>query len=122
MSWEFGLLVVLLLWIIREVRRVGMALFDLCAFIRPVSEHFRRIDAEERKARLTASFAEYEQESYTKFMARAEKEGLDAAVAATSGTHSEAAPIGSWRKAWLGACKAARVHYEHLFQRIRTGL
>ena len=73
MDWKFGVLLVLFLLTIREIRLLRSLLSAVYDLFYPVSQHFERIEAEERKGRAAARFAEHEQESLRRFEAQTEK-------------------------------------------------
>ncbi|MGB7517179.1 MAG: hypothetical protein WBQ61_06490 [Candidatus Acidiferrum sp.] len=74
MDWKFGVLLILLLLTIREIRLLRSLLSAVCDLCHPISQHFGRLEAEERERRTAVGYAEYEQESQRKFEAQAEKE------------------------------------------------
>jgi hypothetical protein len=67
MDWKFGVLLVLFLFTIREIRLLRSLLSAVYDLFQPVSQHFGRIEADERERRVAVGFAEYEQESSRKF-------------------------------------------------------
>jgi hypothetical protein len=73
MDWKFGVLLILFLLTIREIRLLRSLLSAVYDLIHPISQHFERIEAEERERRVAVGFAEYEQESWRKFQAQTEK-------------------------------------------------
>ena len=73
MDWKFGVLLVLFLLTIREIRLLRSLLSAVYDLFYPVSQHFERIEAEERKGRAAALFAAWEEESSRKFEAESEK-------------------------------------------------
>jgi len=77
MDWKFGVLLVLFLLAVREIRLLRSLLSAVYDLLYPVSEHFKRIEAEERKGRVAAGFAAWEQESSRKFEAQTDKGGGD---------------------------------------------
>ena len=73
MDWKSGVLPVLFLLAIREIRLLRSLLSAVYDLFHPISQHFGRIEAEERERRAAVGFAKYEQESSSKFEAQTEK-------------------------------------------------
>ena len=72
-DWQFGVLLVLFLLAIREIRLLRSLLSAVYDLVYPISQHFTRIEADERQRRSAATFAEYESESWRKFNTQADK-------------------------------------------------
>ncbi len=73
MDWKFGVLLVLFILTIREIRLLRSLVSAVYDLFHPISQHFGRIEAEERERRAAVGLAKYEQESLRKFEAQTEK-------------------------------------------------
>ena len=72
-EWKFILALGLLLWVVRELRLLRYMLCRVFDQLDPVSQHFDRIESQERSVRVEARHAELERESWRNFVAESEK-------------------------------------------------
>jgi hypothetical protein len=73
MDWQFGVLLILFLLAIREMRLLRSLLSAVYDLVYPISQHYGRIEADERERRSAVRLAEYEAESWRKFNSQREK-------------------------------------------------